>query len=48
MPAALKVVLGLRGVPITADVRAPLRTLDATERSELELAVRGLLETVPA
>ena len=48
MPAALKVVCALRGVPIGVDVRAPLRILDAEERGELERAVRGLLEAVPA
>jgi dihydrodipicolinate synthase/N-acetylneuraminate lyase len=48
MPSALKVVCALRGVPIAADVRAPLRPLDADERGELEHAVRGLLEAVPA
>ena len=48
MPAALKTVCALRGVPIGVDVRAPLRILDADERRELEQAVRGLLETVPA
>jgi dihydrodipicolinate synthase/N-acetylneuraminate lyase len=48
MPSALKNVLALRGVPITGDVRAPLRSLDETERGELEHAVRGLLEAVPA
>ncbi len=34
--AALKVVIGLRGVPVREDVRAPLRTLSADERTELE------------
>lgn len=34
--AALKVVIGLRGVPVREDVRAPLRTLTADERAELE------------
>jgi dihydrodipicolinate synthase/N-acetylneuraminate lyase len=34
--SALKVVLGRRGVPIREDVRAPLRTLSAQERVELE------------
>ena len=34
--AALKVVIGLRGVPVLEDVRAPLRTLTAGEREELE------------
>jgi dihydrodipicolinate synthase/N-acetylneuraminate lyase len=48
MPSALKVVCALRGVPIGADVRAPLRALDADERGELEHAVRGLLEAVAA
>ena len=34
--AALKVVIGLRGVPVRPDVRAPLRTLTDEERAELE------------
>jgi dihydrodipicolinate synthase/N-acetylneuraminate lyase len=34
--AALKFVLGWRGLPVREDVRAPLRTLTADERSELE------------
>jgi dihydrodipicolinate synthase/N-acetylneuraminate lyase len=34
--AALKLVIGLRGVPVREDVRAPLRTLNAEERAELE------------
>jgi dihydrodipicolinate synthase/N-acetylneuraminate lyase len=34
--AALKVVLAWRGVPVREDVRAPLRTLTAEERAELE------------
>jgi dihydrodipicolinate synthase/N-acetylneuraminate lyase len=34
--AALKVVLGRRGVPVREDVRAPLRTLTPDERAELE------------
>lgn len=34
--AALKTVLGLRGVPVREDVRAPLRTLTPDERVELE------------
>lgn len=33
--AALKVVLGRRGVAVREDVRAPLRTLTKTERAEL-------------
>ena len=33
---------------IASDVRAPLRTLDEQERGELEQALRGLLEAVPA
>lgn len=32
--AALKLVLGRRGVPVREDVRAPLRTLTAAERTE--------------
>jgi dihydrodipicolinate synthase/N-acetylneuraminate lyase len=34
--AALKHVLGRRGVPISEDVRAPLRGLAPDERSELD------------
>jgi dihydrodipicolinate synthase/N-acetylneuraminate lyase len=34
--SALKVVLGRRGLPVKEDVRAPLRTLTAGERAELE------------
>ena len=33
--AALKLVVGRRGVPIREDVRAPLRRLTDTERDEL-------------
>jgi dihydrodipicolinate synthase/N-acetylneuraminate lyase len=40
--AALKAVLGLRGVPVREDVRAPLRTLSQDERAELE----GWLESL--
>jgi len=34
--AALKVVIGLRGVPVREDVRPPLRGLTPAERAELE------------
>jgi dihydrodipicolinate synthase/N-acetylneuraminate lyase len=34
--AALKICIGHRGVPIREDVRGPLRTISAEERSELE------------
>jgi dihydrodipicolinate synthase/N-acetylneuraminate lyase len=34
--SALKTVLGLRGLPVRPDVRAPLRTLTPEERTELE------------
>jgi dihydrodipicolinate synthase/N-acetylneuraminate lyase len=34
--AALKRVLGRRGVPVREDVRAPLRTLTDAERGELD------------
>jgi dihydrodipicolinate synthase/N-acetylneuraminate lyase len=34
--AALKVVIGLRGVPVREDVRPPLRGLTHSERTELE------------
>ena len=43
--AALKVVAGSRGVPIRPDVRAPLRTLRADERADLE---RWLESSSPA
>lgn len=38
--AAAKTVLGLRGVPITAEVQAPLRGLRDDERAEVESIVR--------
>jgi dihydrodipicolinate synthase/N-acetylneuraminate lyase len=37
--AALKAVVGARGVPMAADVRGPLRGLTAAERDELLAAV---------
>jgi dihydrodipicolinate synthase/N-acetylneuraminate lyase len=37
--AALKTALGLRGVPVTAEVCAPLRGLTAEERAEVERIV---------
>jgi dihydrodipicolinate synthase/N-acetylneuraminate lyase len=37
--AALKTALGLRGVPIGADVRAPLRALRDDERAAVELLI---------
>jgi len=40
--AALKVVLGFRGVPVRPDVRAPLRTLTDDERAELEQWLESL------
>lgn len=46
--AALKTVLGLRGVPVREDVRAPLRTLDSHERRELEGIVEEALAGVRA
>ena len=41
--AASKVVLGLRGVPVSPEVRAPLRGLTDVERSEVELIVAAWL-----
>ena len=35
--AALKAILGLRGLPVRGDVRLPLRSLTPAERAELEL-----------
>jgi dihydrodipicolinate synthase/N-acetylneuraminate lyase len=40
--AAAKVALGLRGVPVLGDVRAPLRPLSAEERAELETWLESL------
>lgn len=40
--AALKTVLGLRGVSVREDVRAPLRTLSQDERAELERWLESL------
>jgi dihydrodipicolinate synthase/N-acetylneuraminate lyase len=39
--AASKTALGLRGVPVTPEVRPPLRGLSATEQSEIERIVRA-------
>jgi dihydrodipicolinate synthase/N-acetylneuraminate lyase len=36
LQAAAKLVVAKRGVPIAPDVRRPLRTLDETERAQLE------------
>jgi dihydrodipicolinate synthase/N-acetylneuraminate lyase len=41
--AALKRLLALQGVPVTADVRAPLRTLTADECDELDAWAEKLL-----
>ena len=40
--AAAKVALGLRGVPVRGDVRAPLRPLSAEERAELDTWLESL------
>jgi dihydrodipicolinate synthase/N-acetylneuraminate lyase len=40
--AAAKVALGLRGVPLRGDVRAPLRPLSAEERAELDTWLESL------
>ena len=39
---ALKVALGLRGVPVRPDVRAPLRPIDATRRAAVEQLVAAV------
>jgi dihydrodipicolinate synthase/N-acetylneuraminate lyase len=46
--AAAKLVLGMRGVPVSPSMRAPLRTLSEPERLELERAIDeiGLLAAV--
>jgi dihydrodipicolinate synthase/N-acetylneuraminate lyase len=46
--AAAKHVLGMRGLPITGGMRAPLRSLSAGEAAELEAAVAGFLEPAGA
>jgi len=46
--AALKRVLALRGVPLREDVRPPLRTLSAEERSELDRLLPAWLAEEPA
>ena len=46
--AAAKHVLGMRGVPVNADVRAPLRPLDPAEASVLDEAVAEYLSAAPA
>jgi dihydrodipicolinate synthase/N-acetylneuraminate lyase len=49
--AALKRLLGLQGVPVQEDVRAPLRALTPDERDELDAwadGVLGLAESSPA
>ena len=45
--AAVKHVLGLRGVPVGPAMRAPLRMLSGSERDELERAIDAL-EPLPA
>jgi 4-hydroxy-tetrahydrodipicolinate synthase len=46
--AAAKHVLGMRGVPVTAGMRAPLRSLSAEEAADLESAVAAFLEPATA
>jgi len=46
--AAAKHVLGLRGVPVRADMRAPLRTLSPREGSGLETSVAPFLSLATA
>jgi dihydrodipicolinate synthase/N-acetylneuraminate lyase len=43
--AAMKVVLGLRGLPVQEDVRPPLRALTAGERDQLERMLPEWLES---
>lgn len=44
--AALKRILALRGLPVTEDVRAPLRSLTVDERTELDAWAVPLLDHV--
>ena len=46
--AAAKHVLGMRGVPVSEGMRAPLRRLTASEASELERSVAAFLVPEPA
>lgn len=46
--AALKRLLGRQGVPVREDVRAPLRSLTAEERDELDAWAETVLEQRPA
>jgi len=46
--AALKTILGVRGIAMSNAVRAPLRGVTPNERAELELAVADLLKTATA
>ena len=41
--AAVKHVIGRRGVPVTEGMRAPLRPLTATEAAELGRALHGVM-----
>jgi 4-hydroxy-tetrahydrodipicolinate synthase len=42
-PAHAKVMLGLRGLPVRPDVRAPLLPLDDSERAAVAAALEGIL-----
>ncbi|MDQ3991913.1 MAG: dihydrodipicolinate synthase family protein, partial [Actinomycetota bacterium] len=42
VPASFKAVIGLRGIPVRPDVRAPLRTLSEAERAEVVALMEGL------
>ena len=46
--AALKRLLALQGVPVSEDVRAPLRTLTPEERDELDNWYAALVDRVAA
>ena len=46
--AAAKHVLGMRGLPVSGGMRAPLRPLTTAEAAELEAAVAGFLEPAGA
>jgi len=46
--AAAKHVLGMRGVPVSPGMRAPLRRLNSDEAAALESAVAAFLEPAPA
>ncbi|HEY7282449.1 MAG TPA: dihydrodipicolinate synthase family protein [Actinomycetota bacterium] len=48
VPGSMKAILGMRGVPVGPDCRAPLRSLTGEERDRLRSALEGLGVLGPA